>query len=102
MQRLLMLYPHPDDPGHFRSYFVGTHLGLARKLPGILGYRYSFEVADGSEKPPYFAVFEADFADANALQAALTSPEGEAALADLPNYATGGSVPLMYPVTEPA
>jgi len=23
------------------------------------------------------------------------------ALADLPNYATGGSVPLMYPVTQP-
>lgn len=101
MQRLLMLYPHPLDASHFRSYFVATHLELAKKLPGLLGYRYSFEVADGSEQPPYFAVFEADFADAEALQVALASPEGSAALADLPNYATGGSVPLMYPVTDP-
>jgi uncharacterized protein (TIGR02118 family) len=101
MQRLLMLYPNPVDQNHFRSYFVGTHLSLAAKLPGILGYRYSFDVADGSEQPPYFAVFEADFADADALNAALASPEGKTALADLPNYATGGSVPLMYPVTEP-
>jgi uncharacterized protein (TIGR02118 family) len=101
MQRLLMLYPHPVDPNHFRSYFVGTHLGLAAKLPGIKGYRYSFEVADGSETPQYFAVFEADFEDAEALNAALSSPQGQEALADLPNYATGGAVPLMYPVTEP-
>ncbi|OZM69944.1 ethyl tert-butyl ether degradation protein EthD [Amycolatopsis antarctica] len=96
MHKLVVLYPQPADPDHFRRYYVDTHLPLAVKMPGILDFRYSFEVGGDTE---YFAVFEADFADAGAMGAALSSPEGAAALADIPNYATGGSVAINYPVT---
>jgi hypothetical protein len=41
-------------------------------------------------------VFEADFDDAAALSAARASPEGQAVLADVPNYATGGVVVFNY------
>ena len=51
---------------------------------------------------PYFCVFQADFDDAGALDAALASPEGEATAADVPNYATGGAVLLRYDVSEGA
>jgi uncharacterized protein (TIGR02118 family) len=96
MHRLLVLYPPPSDPHHFRSYYEGTHLPLAAKLPGLRGYRYSFDVAAAEGESPYFCVFEADFDDAAALSAASESPEGQATLADVPNYATGGVVALNY------
>jgi hypothetical protein len=32
------------------------------------------------------------------MAAALEAPEGQAALADIPNYATGGAVALNYEV----
>jgi uncharacterized protein (TIGR02118 family) len=96
MHRLLVLYPPPTDPDHFRSYYEGTHLPLAAKFPGLRGYRYSFDVAAAGGESPYFCVFEADFDDAAALSAARASPEGQAVLADVPNYATGGVVVLDY------
>ena len=45
-------------------------------------------------------LWEAEFDDAEALGAAMASPEGQAVLADIPNYATGGVVILNYPVQE--
>jgi uncharacterized protein (TIGR02118 family) len=96
MQRLLVLYPPPTDPDHFRSYYVDTHLPLVAKLPGLRGYRYSFNVAASEGESPYFCVFEADFDDAAAYSAATASPEGQATRADVPNYATGGAVVLNF------
>jgi len=58
MHRLLVLYPPPTDPDHFRSYYVDTHLPLVAKLPGLRGYRYSFDVAASEGESPYFCVFE--------------------------------------------
>jgi uncharacterized protein (TIGR02118 family) len=98
MHKLVVLYPKPTDPAHFREYYVRTHLPLAAKMPGMLDWRYSLEVGSAPGESPYFAIFEADFADANAMKAALASPEGAAALADVANYATGGSIALNYPL----
>ena len=96
MHRLLVLYPPPSDPDHFRSYYEDTHLPLVAKLPGLRGYRYSFDVAAGEGESPYYCVFEADFDDAAAYGAAMATPEGQAVRADVPNYATGGAVVLNY------
>ncbi len=96
MHRLLVLYPPPSDPDHFRSYYEDTHLPLVAKFPGLRGYRYSFDVAAGEGESPYYCVFEADFDDAAALSAAQESTEGQAVRADVPNYATGGVVVLNY------
>jgi uncharacterized protein (TIGR02118 family) len=98
MHKLVVLYPPPVDPAHFREYYVNTHLPLASKMPGMLAWRYSLDVASAPGESPYFAIFEADFPDVQTLGAALASPEGAAALADVPNYATGGSIALNYPV----
>ncbi|MBO2454098.1 EthD family reductase [Actinomadura barringtoniae] len=97
MHKLLVLYPEPTDPDHFRDYYVSNHLPLVAKMPGLLAYRYSFEVAATQGKPPYFAVFEAEFADAAALAAARRSPHGQRVAADVANYATGGVVVIDYP-----
>jgi uncharacterized protein (TIGR02118 family) len=96
VHRLLVLYPPPSDPEHFRSYYEGTHLPLAAKLPGLRGYRYSVDIAAAEGASPYYCVFEADFDDAAAYAAAMESPDGQAVRADVPNYATGGVVVLNY------
>ena len=96
MHRLLVLYPPPTDPDHFRTYYEETHLKLVAGFPGLRGYRYAFDVAAGEGDSPYFCVFEADFDDADALAAAQGSPQGQAIRADVANYATGGVVVLSY------
>lgn len=100
MHRLTVLYPPPNDPEHFRSYYVSTHLPLAAKLPGLRAMRYSFEVSAVDGDSPYFAIWEGEFDSAEAMQAALGSPEGQAVSADVPNYATGGAQILHFAPVE--
>ena len=96
--KLLVLYPTPTDPDHFRDYYLTHHLPLVTRLPGLLAWRYSFDVAATQGQTPYFAVFEAEFADAAAMTAARASPQGRQVTADVANYATGGVVVIHYPV----
>lgn len=98
MHKLLVLYPEPLDREAFKEYYESKHLPLAKKFPGLLAWRYSFDVQYGSEQSPYFAVFEADFEDREAMQKAMNSPEGSAVQADVPNYASGKVVVMDYPV----
>ncbi|MET7771140.1 EthD family reductase [Nocardia sp. NPDC005366] len=100
MHKLVVLYPKPADPDHFRDYYVTNHLPLVMKMPGLLAWRYSFDVAATNGEAPYFAVFEADFADAAAMAAARASQHGQRAAADVVNYATGGAVVIDYPVQD--
>ncbi|MFD7262657.1 EthD family reductase [Streptomyces sp. NPDC059874] len=100
MHKLVVLYSEPADPDHFRDYYVTNHLPLVKNWPGPLAWRYSFDVAALEGEAPYFAVFEADFADAAAMDAALASPHGRRLAADVANYATGGVVIINYPVQD--
>ena len=98
VHRVLVLYPPPADPDHFRSYYEETHLKLVAEWPGLRGYSYAFDVAAAEGDSPYFCVFEADFDDAAAMAAAQGSPQGQATRADVANYATGGVVVVSYEV----
>lgn len=100
MHKLVVLYAKPDDPNAFIEYYTTTHLPLAARLPGLLSWRYSIEVSNTPENTaPYFAVFEADFADAESFRSAMSSPEGQAVTADVPNYATGGATVIDYAIS---
>lgn len=96
MHKLIVLYPEPSDRAAFEAYYRETHLPLCAKLPGVQSISFSIGIgAPGST--PYFAVFEATFADEAALSAAMASPEGQAVEADVPNYATAGATVLTFP-----
>jgi uncharacterized protein (TIGR02118 family) len=97
VHRVLVLYLPPKDPQASREYFENTHIPLAAKMPGQRSMRYSFEVAAADGESPYFGVMEAEFDDVEALGAAMASPEGQAVVADIPNYATGGRRRLELP-----
>ncbi|WP_396656575.1 EthD family reductase [Microbacterium sp.] len=99
MHKLLVLYPPPVDRAAFERHYREVHLPLCTRLPGVLGISFSLGV-DEPDGGPYYAVFEATFASAEALGAALASAEGQAVQADVPNYATGGAVVVPFAVEE--
>ncbi|NYE21154.1 EthD family reductase [Microbacterium immunditiarum] len=100
MHKLLVLYPEPVDRAAFERHYRDVHLPLCARLPGLVDMAFALGV-DEPDGGPYFAVFEATFASAEALGAALASPEGQAVQADVPNYATGGAVVVPFAAERP-
>ena len=97
--QLTVLYKQPDDADAFDKYYESTHVPLATKLQGLQTYTVSGPVPgpDGAQ-PPYHLVAILTWESAEAFQAAMGSPEGQAALADVANFATGGVDVLTGPV----
>ena len=86
----------PKDPTHFRKYYVETRSALVKRLPGLKASRYAFDVKPlGSDEPPYFSVFEAEFESEVAMMSALGSKEGQAVTGIVPKYASG-AVTMMH------
>jgi uncharacterized protein (TIGR02118 family) len=98
MHKMLVLYNAPKDPAHFKTYYAETHVPMAAMLPGLKAHRYSFDVRGLGGASPYFCVFEAEFADAAAMAAAMSSDHGKKVGADTANYATGGLTIVHYAV----
>lgn len=96
MHTLLILYPPQPDPEAFVRYYEETHLELVRKIPGLESFSYGVNLASPAGSSPFFCVFQADFASAEAMGAALASPEGQATAADVPNFASGEPIILNY------
>jgi uncharacterized protein (TIGR02118 family) len=97
MARVVVLYKTPTDPAAFDDYYFRTHVPLAKKFPGLRKY----EVSRGSVLTPAGAsgvhlVATLHFDDMAAIRAALASAEGQAAVGDLANFATGGLDVLMF------
>src|SRR5277367_2855622 len=99
MVKITVLYGPPTDPAAFEDYYANTHLPLAAKMPGVERFEASRVVGtpDGSG-PPHYRVADILYADHAALQASTGSPEGQATVADIPNFATGGATVLISEV----
>jgi uncharacterized protein (TIGR02118 family) len=96
MAQLLVLHNAPADPAAFDRYYHKTHIPLAKKIPGL----HSYVISDGPVQAPagtaphLIAILQFDsMAD---LNSALASPEGQAAAADLSNFASGGATLLIH------
>ncbi len=100
MYRLTVLYGHPTDPAAFQKYYHETHIPLARKMKGLKGWTIGMcESAADGEPPPYYMIVGLYADSREDLEAMLASPEGQAAVADVPNFATGG-VKFMFDKEE--
>jgi uncharacterized protein (TIGR02118 family) len=97
MVRLLALYHPPEDPAAFDKHYNEIHIPLARQLPGLLRYAVSKNLPTGS---PYYLIAELDWEDMASAQAALGSPIGAEAGADVAKFATTGAATLLYEVAE--
>jgi uncharacterized protein (TIGR02118 family) len=71
----------------FSSYWKTTHAPILKKIPGLRGYVQNHAQLDpeGNE-PPYDGFGELYFDSVEAIQEGLASSEGEATLADIPNF----------------
>jgi uncharacterized protein (TIGR02118 family) len=97
MAQLLVLYNPPPDPAAFDRHYFETHVPLAKKIPGVRSYSVSAgkpAVVTGSVSPHLIA--ELEFDSMEALQAAMASPEGQAAAADVASFAKAGVTLLVF------
>ena len=91
MMRIVSLHGHPSDPAEFDRYYRDVHTPLVQRIPGVRNIRYGRVLStNDAGSPPYYLVSEVYFDDAASLEAARGTPEMAAALADVPNFASGG------------
>jgi len=97
MAQLLALYHQPADPAAFDRYYFETHVPIAKKVPGLRSY----VVNDGplnaiAASPAPYLIAELGFDSMADLQSALSSAEGQAAAADLSNFAQAGVTLIVF------
>lgn len=96
MAQVLVLYNTPADPAEFDRYYHQTHISLARKIPGLRSYSISDGPVQALTGSAPYLVATLNFDSMADISAALASPEGRAAAADLSNFASGGATLLIY------
>ena len=91
MVKLIVTYGHPVDPEAFEKYYAETHAPIAARIKGPVKAEFTKLIGtpDGG-KPESYRLAELWFESVDDLQAAMASDEGQATVADLANFATGG------------
>ncbi|MBA3906941.1 MAG: EthD family reductase [Pseudonocardiales bacterium] len=96
--QLTALYNQPEDPAGFDKHYENVHAPLASKLPGLQRFTVNRPGPDPEgNAPAYHLIAVLDFDDETAFGAALGSAEGQAAVADLANFAGAGVTMLTGP-----
>lgn len=96
MVKLVVCYGAPEDPAAFDQYYADTHVPLVHKIPNLRRFEAGkvLGTPDGSAAPYYFLA-ELWFDSPQDLEASMGSPEGQAAGADVPNFASGGAILMV-------
>ena len=100
MVKLVALFKKPADQESFDRHYADTHIPLVRKWPGLRKVETGKITGAIGGETPYYQVAEMYFEDMDALKAALRSPEGKAAGADLQSFAPG-LVTMLYVNVSP-
>ena len=96
MAKIIAMYKTPADPAAFDRYYFGRHAKLAKAVPGLKGYEVTRgPIMTPAGPAPFHLVAILTFESMAAIQAALASAQGQATVADIPNFATGGVEILM-------
>jgi uncharacterized protein (TIGR02118 family) len=98
MTKVLILFRKRSDlgMGEFQRYWRETHGPIAAKLPELRRYIQDHVIADPSQDDrPHDAVAELWFDSAEAFHAAMSSPVGQATLADAATFADMDSVRIL-------
>jgi uncharacterized protein (TIGR02118 family) len=100
MVKLTVLYKKPPDIKFFDDYYSNTHVPLASKLPGLRKYEVSKVAGTPMGESSYHLIADLYFDSADALKAALSSPEGRASGKDVANFAKEPPEMLIAEVEE--
>jgi len=97
MAKLVVLYKTPKDKAAFDRYYQSTHIPIAKKIPGLKKYDISQGIVATPAGPAEVHLIATLYFESLAdIQSALGSPEGQAAAADLANFADGGADLYMF------
>ncbi len=97
MAKLVVMYRTPKDTAAFDKHYAEIHAPLAKKIPGLK----KLELSKGPIMTPagpsdFHSIATLHFDDVAALQKALSTPEGQAAAADVGTFASGGADLLIF------
>jgi len=84
----------------FKSHELKTHAPLALSLPGLKDYRLVIIAPAGATPQTVDAIVQVVFDSPAAYEAAMASPEGQKALADLPNMLDMSAVTVLTATSE--
>lgn len=96
MAKILVLYKQPADAAAFDAHYFGTHIPLARKIPGLRSLTVNAAPPRAFAGSAPYVIAELEFDSMAALETALASPEGQATTGDLVNFAQAGVTVLAY------
>jgi uncharacterized protein (TIGR02118 family) len=92
----VVAYGAPEDPAAFDEHYASTHRPLAEKIPNLRRFEAGKVLGTPDGAPaPYYYIAELWFDDADELQAAMGSAEGQAAGADVATFASGGATMMI-------
>ena len=92
MARLIAMYKTPADAAAFDRYYFAQHVPLAKTFPGLRAYDVSHgPIVTPDGLAPYHLIATLTFDSVDAIQAALSSKQGQAIIADLGNFAAAGA-----------
>jgi uncharacterized protein (TIGR02118 family) len=88
--KIIAIYDRPDDPEAFFRHYETVHAPLVKKTPGLQSFvldRVTEDLLGGS--PAYVLIAEMTYPDRATFDAAMRSPENQAAGQDLMSFAKG-------------
>lgn len=101
MAKLIVSYRMPNNSKAFDHHYASVHVPLVKKIPGLLKLETSVgPVATPPGGTAHHLVAILHFGSMQSLGAALASSEGEAAKADIGNFATGGADLMFFDTAE--
>jgi uncharacterized protein (TIGR02118 family) len=99
MPKLMVLYPPPKDVEVFERRYREEHIPMAQKsLAGVTKFVATRVLGSPAGAAPYQRVAELYFDSIEALQAAMSSPGGQATVAHALEISTGG--PMVVLIAE--
>jgi uncharacterized protein (TIGR02118 family) len=101
MARLVVMYKTPKDAAAFDKHYFGTHIPIAKKIPGLRKY----EISKGPVVTPagpsgFHLIATLHFDNLAAIQNAFASAEGQAAAADVQTFTTDPPNMLLFDSCE--
>ena len=89
--KLTVVYDNPTDPDAFEKHYKGVHMPIASKIANVRRVEVAkvFPKEDGSPTPAH-RVTDLYFDSYDDACAAIATPEGQAAIKDALQIATGG------------
>ena len=91
----IVLYPPPTDTATFEQVYEEEHVALAQRIPHLTRFVQIRIVGSPGGPAPYHRVAELHFASMEALQAALGTPEAQAAVGHAMQISTGGPPTIL-------